>query len=320
MSNISEITNHGLNDTRVTTHDKKFHADDVMAIALLDYYCKDGVGVIRTRNPRVFKHVDLIVDVGRRYGGMFFDHHQTMYNNIYGESIIQPAAVGLVWHDIGHELLDRHFATLSGSVIDAIYDYFTHKFIHPVNARDNGQFYLTMTGATPFGELAYGDIITNYLCKTGSDDEFMFAVDFTKRMLPQMFDRCKRIYDVYAAVNEKHDIENKKYDHLYCDQSREFDIVYDALGFCENIKLVVNRTKCDDLWYIRTTYDRDTLHMRYPAPPRWRHCKNIYRLRELSGIAKAMRCSEYGYFFTMRGTNRSMIYATERWLEEISSK
>lgn len=45
MSNISEITNHGLNDTRVTTHDKKFHADDVMAIALLDYYCKDGVGV-----------------------------------------------------------------------------------------------------------------------------------------------------------------------------------------------------------------------------------------------------------------------------------
>jgi uncharacterized UPF0160 family protein len=320
MSVIAEITNHGINDTRVTTHDKKFHADDVMAVSLIDMYCKDGAGVIRTRNPRVFDHVDLIVDVGRRYGGRFFDHHQPFYTNPYGDCVVHPASAGLVWADIGHELLTRQFPSISALDIDAIYDYFTRKFIHPIDARDNGQFYLTMASATPFGELAYGDIITNYLCGAGDDDEFAFAVDFTRRMLPRMFERCKRMHDVYKSVNDKFDIENKQHDHIFCDQSREFDIAYDALGFCKNIKLVVNKTKCDNLWYIRTTYDQETLRMRYPAPLRWRNCRNVYRLREVSCVPGAMCCSEHGYFFTMHGDNRSMMNATERWLDIIAAK
>lgn len=65
----------------VATHDGPFHADDVMAVALIRTFHDPEARVVRTRDPARIDAADLVVDVG----GVFdpargrFDHHQQSY-------------------------------------------------------------------------------------------------------------------------------------------------------------------------------------------------------------------------------------------------
>ena len=66
----------------VGTHDGKFHADEVMACALLCKYHHLPVYVFRTRDPMLLTCCDALVDVGGVFEPeiMRFDHHQGTYD------------------------------------------------------------------------------------------------------------------------------------------------------------------------------------------------------------------------------------------------
>lgn len=65
----------------VATHDGPFHADDVMAFALIRTFRDREAAVVRTRDPARIDAADVAIDVG----GVFdsarrrFDHHQATY-------------------------------------------------------------------------------------------------------------------------------------------------------------------------------------------------------------------------------------------------
>lgn len=65
----------------IATHSGPFHADDVMAVALLRRFVDAEATVVRSRNPEHWAQADVVVDVG----GVFdpdagrFDHHQASY-------------------------------------------------------------------------------------------------------------------------------------------------------------------------------------------------------------------------------------------------
>lgn len=67
--------------TLIATHNGPFHADDVMAVALLRTFWRADAQVVRSRDPEVLDGADAVVDVG----GVFdpdtrrFDHHQATY-------------------------------------------------------------------------------------------------------------------------------------------------------------------------------------------------------------------------------------------------
>lgn len=67
--------------TLIATHNGPFHADDVMAVALLRTFWRADAAVVRSRDPQVLDGADAVVDVG----GIFdpearrFDHHQASY-------------------------------------------------------------------------------------------------------------------------------------------------------------------------------------------------------------------------------------------------
>ena len=65
----------------VGTHDKLFHADEVMACALLAQYYHLPVVIVRTRDPKILTWCDAVVDVGNVFDPemMRFDHHQETY-------------------------------------------------------------------------------------------------------------------------------------------------------------------------------------------------------------------------------------------------
>jgi uncharacterized UPF0160 family protein len=78
----------------VATHSGPFHADDVLACALLRVFVDAEATVTRTREPEVIDQADVVVDVGGRYepeAGRF-DHHQAAY-----EGPFSSAGMILAW-------------------------------------------------------------------------------------------------------------------------------------------------------------------------------------------------------------------------------
>jgi uncharacterized UPF0160 family protein len=65
----------------VATHDGPFHADDVMAFALLRVFVEPDAQVVRTRDPGVIDGADAVIDVGAVHdpARLRFDHHQASY-------------------------------------------------------------------------------------------------------------------------------------------------------------------------------------------------------------------------------------------------
>jgi uncharacterized UPF0160 family protein len=65
----------------VGTHSGSFHADDVLAFALIRRFVDESAGVVRTRDREKLVSCDIVVDVGGEFDPATrrFDHHQGGY-------------------------------------------------------------------------------------------------------------------------------------------------------------------------------------------------------------------------------------------------
>lgn len=119
--------------TVLITHSGSFHADDVMASAILTYYFEQkGIAtkIIRTRDMNIIKTGDIVFDVGLVYDETSnrFDHHQTGGAGTR-ENGIPYSSVGLVWKKFGPELC----APFS-SLVDKI----DRELVQSIDANDTG--------------------------------------------------------------------------------------------------------------------------------------------------------------------------------------
>lgn len=139
MAKISEIKSTGEIVTLVT-HAGNFHSDDVVATAILELYFYDkGIKtkIVRTFKPDEMGYTDdtpncVIYDIGLGQ----YDHHQIgdaakhcirIDTNEDGTTVERKyAAVGLIWKEIGKEMV--------GKYADVIYD----SIIRPIDNHDNG--------------------------------------------------------------------------------------------------------------------------------------------------------------------------------------
>lgn len=118
---------------RVVTHDGTFHADDVLAGAILSLYFKKNnipFNITRTRQEAVIKKADYVFDVGGIYDEQknYFDHHQKEGAGERQNGIMY-AACGLVWKKFGLAICDGN--EYIAKEIDRL-------IIQPVDAGDNG--------------------------------------------------------------------------------------------------------------------------------------------------------------------------------------
>jgi len=51
---------------KIATHDERFHADEIFAIAILKSVFPHAK-IIRTRKPEIYSKCDIVVDIGREY-------------------------------------------------------------------------------------------------------------------------------------------------------------------------------------------------------------------------------------------------------------
>ena len=87
----------------VATHDGVFHADEVMACAVIRAVHPDTcVHITRTRDPKGYERADIVLDVGGVYNpaARRFDHHQRGFD-LVRQNGHPYATAGLVWKEFG---------------------------------------------------------------------------------------------------------------------------------------------------------------------------------------------------------------------------
>jgi len=93
----------------ILTHDGKFHADDVFAVATFSILHSGKIKITRSRNPEIIKNFleagDVIVDNGRDYNleKNIFDHHQEGGAGAR-ENGVPYAGFGLIWKHFGRQV------------------------------------------------------------------------------------------------------------------------------------------------------------------------------------------------------------------------
>lgn len=124
----------------IGTHDGVFHADEVVACAILTLLFGDEkIEFVRSKDMSYLseKGCDLLVDVGQ--GSL--DHHQPGGNG-KRENGVPYASAGLVWRQFGKKLILRCCYKLYGdcsmSHLESIFEEIDEKLIQKVDKEDNG--------------------------------------------------------------------------------------------------------------------------------------------------------------------------------------
>ncbi|MBU3098890.1 MULTISPECIES: MYG1 family protein [Clostridium] len=180
------------------THSGKFHADDVMATAILRLLLGD-IKVIRTRDEEVLKKLDFVYDISLGE----FDHHQL--DKEIRENNIPYAASGLVWREFGSRVIQKFNSEFDEDDIISIFDYIDKTLVQGIDAIDNG-----IDSKTEFKVTSISDIIQNFNPTwdddSSKDDAFEEAVGFAIVVI-------KRIISRQVSVIKARDIVNKGFEN-----------------------------------------------------------------------------------------------------------
>lgn len=131
---------------KIVTHDGVFHADEVIATAMLklSIYIEE---VIRTRDEDIINSAKnnedyIVLDVGGEFEPRLnnYDHHQASFllKNIKSEILYSTA--GLIWKDYGYALIHAIAPNANDYHQDLIYNKMYKDIISVLDAHDNGNF------------------------------------------------------------------------------------------------------------------------------------------------------------------------------------
>jgi uncharacterized UPF0160 family protein len=123
---------------KVATHDGIFHADEVLAFAILKLLRPD-LNIIRTRDSQKLAAADLRFDVGGRYCPETgdFDHHQPGGAGIR-KNRFPFAACGLIWKHFGGLVIKKLYPDLKSRYVNRAAHMVDNVLIQPVDAYDIG--------------------------------------------------------------------------------------------------------------------------------------------------------------------------------------
>lgn len=146
------------------THSGSFHADDVLALALIRAFEDPDALVVRSRDPEVLARCDVVFDVGGEFDPARgrFDHHQNDY-----DGPLSSAGMVLAW------LEDR------GRLDDGLADRLRHELVDYVDAVDNGR--RTPDGRVPCFTAIVGTLTNDLGDGASMDDRYLEAAVLSLR-------------------------------------------------------------------------------------------------------------------------------------------
>lgn len=134
-----ELVSNENNWVNIATHDGLFHADEIIAIALISLWnISNNYNIIRTRDEELISKCDLVVDVGGQYNleKSRFDHHQNDCP-IHEGTDIKYASAGLVWDKVAKDIALNSY-NLTAQEADKFHKMIMSNLILGIDANDNG--------------------------------------------------------------------------------------------------------------------------------------------------------------------------------------
>jgi uncharacterized UPF0160 family protein len=176
------------------THSGKFHADDVMATAILRLLLGD-IKVTRTRDENILNKLDFVYDIGLGE----FDHHQL--NKEMRENNVPYAACGLVWREFGTRIIKKFNSKFDEDDITSIFDHVDKNILQGIDAIDNGIDINSEIRVTTIS-----DIIQSFnpaWDSTSSKDEaFEEAVRYATELIKRIIGKQVSVIKARVIVNE----------------------------------------------------------------------------------------------------------------------
>ena len=282
-----------LKDASAFTHSGKFHADDVFSSALL-LYLNPEITILRgNKVPEDFDGI--IFDIGRgRY-----DHHQK--DSRIRENGIPYAAFGLLWEELGTEILGEELAAK-----------FDEAFVQPLDNNDN-------TGEK--NELAslIGSFNPSWDEDGGTDEAFFRAVSVAGMILDNKFARYlgneradKRIEEILETQNPEADSRILVLPEFIPCQKRlsETDIAFVIFpsnrgGYC-----------------IQPQKKEYSLNYKCSFPSEWLGLENE-ELQKETGLSSASFCHKGGFLMTtatLEDARKACQISLDTFTDEITLK
>jgi len=176
------------------THSGKFHADDVMATAILRLLLGD-IKVTRTRDENILRELDFVYDISLGE----FDHHQL--DKEIRENNIPYAACGLVWREFGPRVIQKFNPQFEEHDILTIFDYVDKNLVQGIDATDNGMDIKSEIKVT-----SISDIIQSFNPTWDSsyskDEAFEESVLYATEVLKRIISRQVSVIKARIIVNE----------------------------------------------------------------------------------------------------------------------
>ena len=122
---------------RLITHNGVFHADEIMATAIL-LKLFPSAEIVRTRDKTIIESADTNADIVYDVGFGKYDHHQSdkLYRNNGG---IPYSSIGLIWRDFGRDVIKKMSSIdIKHNDIETIFNNIDIKLIRGIDAVDNG--------------------------------------------------------------------------------------------------------------------------------------------------------------------------------------
>lgn len=165
----------------VVTHDGIFHADEVFAIAILQWGYEHAFNVIRTRDPITVNSVDIAIDVGGTYDPdkNRYDHHQKEGAG-ERENGVPYSSCGLIWKEYG--IMALRCLGVNHERIRKVWDLVDEGIIQAIDVVDCSGMKIYKDSPSPIYTIS--QVISSFNTPfVVQDDAFKKAMDFAKQIL-----------------------------------------------------------------------------------------------------------------------------------------
>ncbi|MFA5142105.1 MAG: MYG1 family protein [Candidatus Woesearchaeota archaeon] len=178
----------------VAVHDGKFHADEAFAIAALRLF-NPGLEVIRTRDSKEHKQVDLRVDVCGRYEPNKGDYDHHLVNGPKRENGIPYASFGMIWKHYGSQICEKLLGNAGKEDLARIVLDVDAILVQKIDADDTGYFSPNENSKdSPYLLPRFFSVLNPQWHESGSIDMmFNESVDIAKRILSREIIRAHSV-------------------------------------------------------------------------------------------------------------------------------
>ena len=244
----------------IATHAGQFHADDVVAVALVRLFAHPSANVVRTRNPAVIASADMVVDVG----GVFdpsskkFDHHQADYHG-------ERSSAGMILDWLGDK----------GSISGRLFRHLHDNLIHQVDQVDIGKAEIRP------GEMTFSDTIAHF--NPASKDPavqleaFEAAVNVATTVIQSLTNKLQSILDDEDTVLDAMELAERNGDKTmwFPGELVWKETYFENGGSTHHTRYIASPV--NGQWRLLAIPPRmNTFDMKSPLPHRWHtHTKEI---------------------------------------------